>query len=322
MLLTSSFARSASFDCAKAKTPQEKAICSSPELSAADDRMAAAYHKALAAVPPDMREATRAGQRAWLRAVAIKCEAGDPTKAKRLPECMLQYYPNRAHLLDHMVFRMGGIAFFEHSTAKTAPAADDPENLMPQPTLWISIWPQALSSAPEWRAWNLVIEKAVEEVAQSEDPGQDSYFEITVASVTPWLVSASASTYWYGHGAAHGDENLKHLNWLLKENREVKAGDVFRPHTGWEHFLAAQCDKAARAQLGYMYADDLPPGEIPKKMFGIVSDPHSWQIDSKGITIAFVPDEIGCHACTPNPITIPWNAVKPFLTTEFAVFAK
>ena len=37
----------ASFNCAKAVTPQEKAICASPELSEADDRMAAQYREIL-----------------------------------------------------------------------------------------------------------------------------------------------------------------------------------------------------------------------------------------------------------------------------------
>ena len=49
--LVCALAHAASFDCTKAKTAQEKAICGTPALSAADDQMAAAYSAWLAAAP-------------------------------------------------------------------------------------------------------------------------------------------------------------------------------------------------------------------------------------------------------------------------------
>lgn len=60
-------AGAASFDCAKARSPIEKAICATPELSRADEELAAAYRAALASfpVPGFVRET----QRAWLRIV-------------------------------------------------------------------------------------------------------------------------------------------------------------------------------------------------------------------------------------------------------------
>jgi uncharacterized protein YecT (DUF1311 family) len=324
--LTSSFARSASFDCAKAKTPQEKAICSSPQLSAADDQLTASYHSALAAAPADMREPTRISQRVWLRAIAIECQAGEPGSTASLPGCMLQYYRERIDFLTHLIFKMGGVTFVWRSDTAAAPAAKDPDSPLPQPTLWMFAWPQALSTAPEWKAWNLVIESAVKappgSEGDAEDEGTDTDVNVTVGFVSPQLVSASVSNNWYGHGAAHPNLGLIEINWLLKENREIRPDDVFRPHTGWEQFLATECDKAARTQLGDMYADNPPPGTIPDAMSGIVSNPQSWQLASKGITIVFRPYAIGCHACTPNPVTIPWGALRPFLTPDFAVFAK
>jgi uncharacterized protein len=43
LLLSGSMAHAASFDCTKAKTPLEKAICDLAKLSFADDQMATAY---------------------------------------------------------------------------------------------------------------------------------------------------------------------------------------------------------------------------------------------------------------------------------------
>lgn len=58
-------AGAASFDCGKAATPAEKAICADPALSKADDDLAAAYKAALAATldPASLRRA----QRQWLQ---------------------------------------------------------------------------------------------------------------------------------------------------------------------------------------------------------------------------------------------------------------
>jgi uncharacterized protein len=326
VLLTGSLARSASFDCAKARAPQEKAICSSPELSAADDAMAASYNKALAAVPPDMREPTRASQRSWLRAIAIECQAGETGSTESLPQCMLRYYRERTSFLAHLVFKMGGVTFVWHSDAGAAPAAKDQQSPSPQPTLWMFTWPQALSVAPEWKAWNLAIESFMKDPPApqkgTEEEGTDTDVNLTVDFVSPQLVSTSITNLWYGHGAAHPNLDFIEFNWLLRENREIRSDDVFRPHTGWEQFLASQCDQAARAQLGDEYADNPPPGKIPDAMFGIVSNLRSWKIDNEGITVAFGPYEIGCHACTPDPVTIPWGALRRFLTPEFAVFAK
>src|SRR5665213_4587727 len=75
LLFASGIAHAASFDCAKAKTPQEKAICVSPSLSAADEQMAAAYRAVLAAASSEMKDEVRTDQRNWLHFIALRCNA-------------------------------------------------------------------------------------------------------------------------------------------------------------------------------------------------------------------------------------------------------
>lgn len=74
---TTGTCRATSFDCAKAKTKTEKLICGDPELSKADDAMAAVYRKALGVasqLAPDDVKQLRADQRAWLTARVSDCE--------------------------------------------------------------------------------------------------------------------------------------------------------------------------------------------------------------------------------------------------------
>src|SRR5262245_56935176 len=74
VLAASHSAHAQSFDCAKAKTPQEKAICSSKELSAEDGQMAMTYKAALAGVNPEMTARIREDQREWIRGMALACK--------------------------------------------------------------------------------------------------------------------------------------------------------------------------------------------------------------------------------------------------------
>src|SRR5690606_17711940 len=55
----------ASFDCAKATTPFEKAICGDAELSKADERLARTYQTAIGGLSEAALSAMRADQRAW-----------------------------------------------------------------------------------------------------------------------------------------------------------------------------------------------------------------------------------------------------------------
>jgi TonB family protein len=64
-----------SFDCGRASTPTEQAVCASPELSAMDARMAAAYRERLQAAPGQSDDVKQA-QRAFIREREARC-AGD-----------------------------------------------------------------------------------------------------------------------------------------------------------------------------------------------------------------------------------------------------
>jgi len=64
LALVSSGLGAASFDCAKARTKTEKAICSDPELGKLDEQLAVVYKTALAAHP--LPSQVRARQRDWL----------------------------------------------------------------------------------------------------------------------------------------------------------------------------------------------------------------------------------------------------------------
>lgn len=91
ILLFTSSAFGASFDCAKASTPVEKIICESPRLSALDDELAATY---AAALKID-RDAVRASQRRWLAEDRNQCDYDGCLEASYLLRIAILRVANR-----------------------------------------------------------------------------------------------------------------------------------------------------------------------------------------------------------------------------------
>ena len=68
-----SAALAASFDCAKAATPVERLICSSPTLNALDEENAALYGRLIDDASGAERDAYRNSQRVWLKSERNRC---------------------------------------------------------------------------------------------------------------------------------------------------------------------------------------------------------------------------------------------------------
>ncbi|BET95150.1 lysozyme inhibitor LprI family protein [Xenorhabdus taiwanensis] len=81
----------ASFDCAKAKAPNEKAICSNPKLNDLDVELSVKYHFLQGLFAMGVSGEMHDNQIAWLKQ-RQKCK-GDTA-------CLLQSYRQRIHQLD------------------------------------------------------------------------------------------------------------------------------------------------------------------------------------------------------------------------------
>jgi uncharacterized protein len=81
----------ASFDCSKAKTETEKAICSDSILSKLDDDLAVAYRKALKA---GYRDGLKENQRLWLKEFLVPCDKNK--------DCIKKVYENRLSQLNNI----------------------------------------------------------------------------------------------------------------------------------------------------------------------------------------------------------------------------
>lgn len=337
LVLAPPLANAASFNCKLARTAQEKAICASPTLSSADDRMALAYRDLLGAATPQMIPGIRSAQRQWIHGMVTECAASEP---ESLESCLLQYENDRTGALRQMVLTEDGVTFVWRSISfkiRDSPDLEASIGKAQNPgygTLTAS-WPQARSSASDWTAWNRAIENVTQSLAARHDtkPSEpwsrewardvDSDVSVSIDVVTHQLVAASVEDTWYSHGAAHPNIADLQFNWLLKEKRELQPADVFREDSGWAKFLEDFCDRDLHSQLDPEEGNDYHVwgngDTVARALHDTVVAPSSWQLDPSGLTIIFADYSVAPHAMHPEPITVPWSDLKPMLNPLFEI---
>jgi uncharacterized protein len=329
-------AQAASFDCTKATTAQEKAICGAPDLSAADDQMAAAYKAWLAAAQPAWAAGIRQNQLAWLRTRDANCPAGNDSIP--IATCLSSMYKERIEELQQMVQHFAGITFV--SQAITLTARETPDSAPPAGVTEVTpgfgtlqaTWPQAIPTTPQWTAWNRAIVPAIIQAANANQsisvkdwnglarPGIDLSLTVTVDRLDAQWISATIDGLYDGHGA-HPTENSSEFYWMLGEQRALKPADVFLPNSGWDTWMEKRLDsylhQTLDAQSDGNYQTWFPQHGAAAALQGIVTNPGDWKLDPAGFSIFFQPYQVACYACTPKPMTLSWSDLKPYLQPGF-----
>ena len=103
LLASAATSGAAGFDCGKARTEDERAVCASTELSRLDDEMTAAYRKlwdsAIKYEEPKVQAAFRANQKDW---IGLRSRCGDAAN------CLRDAYRDRIAWLAHPAQRYTG----------------------------------------------------------------------------------------------------------------------------------------------------------------------------------------------------------------------
>jgi uncharacterized protein YecT (DUF1311 family) len=349
LLLQPVYLRAVRFDCSKAHTRVEKALCSSRELSAADDKLDQSYQAALTKVP-EAAMLVRESQRKWLLSVAHRCSLVDANLT--FSQCLVGEWTDRTGFLGHIVVRMGGVPFFlreirldkpcdEEDMAtdlgKTSPRShkSDDANSDDGSCAIHATWPEAVSNAPKWQAWN----KALLDEARRFNASQDSdeqvpnhwvrfadtvwHFpevdiSVELVCVSPTLVSTTINRY---YTYAHPAHEERAFNWLLEQNRELKQDDLFQPNSAWEAWMKKRVAQIVKEyEISTLKSEPSDAEEIAVSAARVAIQPRYWQIDGKGINLIFTQEELGYLTALDMPdITLPWSDLKPYLNPTFEI---
>lgn len=313
-------AHAASFDCAAASTPFEHAICDIEDLSAADDRLAKSFATATGGLTKESVVLMRGDQRAWLDYAQRACtDDAKPLTQGSYSEmggsCLVDKFNTRSAALEQSRM-IGGHRFYIKSLYGALP---DPNEVGNPDSYWKvasheAIMPQLDADDPWAEGFNRYV---MEEAARDSetlslagasdvadlDPTADSSLNIEVKELGGTSrVTLKVGTYWYGHGAAHGNWSISYLHYLTAEQRGLEAADMFAGKD-WEATLR----DAAWEQLQAEHAEWLQV-ESPDDIAELVVDPRRWDLSNDyGLVIQFQPYEVSAYAYGAPTVTIPWE---------------
>jgi uncharacterized protein len=325
-------AQAASFSCAKAVSPQEKAICANPELSHSDEEMSAAYKAALQKVSDAAQVAMHADQTSWLKWLTTVCRAQTTQPARNLAKCMIGPYRERTGTLRKSVVLKNSILFYTRTAYLATPDVLRDDTTTGAEFKGFGVlslqWPQAdiPSQNPDqrWAAWNAAVQTAVIQYAGdgkkttlSPDmaEGGDTDLTAKIESVTQSRASTTIELDTMGHGAAHPNESSKTFHWLLKQNRALTAEDVFRSDTAWKQALAQRCWTVLNEQV--------PDGDLfiksshDKELLDVVGNAENWTITKAGLSIDFPEYSVTPRSSPVDPVVVPWTVLKSYVGATF-----
>jgi len=348
-LLAPAYLHAASFDCTKARTPVEKAICSSPELSAADDKLDQAYRAALSNVP-EAAALVREAQRVWLQSLRGKCSPVD--KKYPFAECLASEWESRIYFLNGIAVRMNNVPFFFREISLSKPCDEEDmstglakggpqSNKSKRPDSgdgscdFHASWPEAISNAPQWKAWNKALLDEARRFQASQDHddwipdhwvhfsdptwhSSDLEVSVELNMVSTTLVVATISrSYTYAHPALH----QRGFNWLLQQGCELKQDNLFQPNSGWEAWMRKRVSQIIKDyEITEVKADPTDAEEIAGLAAGVAVESRNWQVDPKGLSLIFSEDELPyTDAVTMPDVTLPWSDLKPYLNPAFEI---
>jgi uncharacterized protein YecT (DUF1311 family) len=313
-------AQAASFDCAKAETPFEKAICENDALSLADERLAKSFATATGGLTKENVSLMRADQRGWLDFAQRACtdDAQPITTGSYDADqsaCLVDIFGSRSTGLE--ISRMqGGHRFLIKSVFGALPDPDEVDNdesywKVAKHELVLPLLDADDPLAEPFNAWVMEQADGLSDTMALAGGGEvtdldgssDTGVTISVKELGGRnRITLAVDTYWYGHGAAHGNYSHTYLHYYVPEGRTVEASDIFTGDN-WQGTLVT----AAWDQLQTEHKEWLQV-ESEDDIAEVVVNPERWDFSNDyGLIIQFQPYEFAAYAYGAPTVTIPWE---------------
>jgi uncharacterized protein YecT (DUF1311 family) len=315
----------AGFPCRDARTAQERVVCASPELAAADRELNRRYGEALARLGAAGRRQLRTSQRAWLAFRDSVCPVvdGAALPSGRSPQtCLEARLVQRGSELSEAVRRIGPFNVVRLDGYRVWPAPGrsgwyDEVLTHEERADWIAPGGDSAQRAASAR-WNarLAARPALNGTRwhhyrreRSEgDPGNDyggetqTGRELEIVSASPELIVGRVMDYWMG--AAHPWEEVSFETMLVPERRSLVFADLVERA---EDFRAAAFRRLQRSNPEHRFS---AAGHVP----GIALSPSSWEPSAEGLVVHY--GTVWGRPSGDMVATLRWAEMAPFLSAR------
>ena len=303
----------AAFDCNKAATAAEKAICGDPLARAADAAMAAAFSKRHASENPTGKRTLVAAQGLWLKARDRDC-----MDAKPLGACLAeQSARRRAYLAGEPEAGPG-------APGRLAPVVRIESGSKSKADINLQLLKYPAAATPAERAFNAGVEAQVGDLDEPEagDPSPEGYaHERTMRLIyaSPALISAHLWAY-DDTGGAHPNTFSGDVNILVAQGREATFADLLDGR-GAKAVFALCLKQVIAAKKARMGADaPVRPdyiNELTKEVVEATGKLNASSFAADKATVSYDPYAVGAYAEGAYACLIPYATLKPLAKPGF-----
>ena len=154
--------------------------------------------------------------------------------------------------------------------------------------------------------------------------GSELTIGFTVALAQDDLISIQFDVGSYFQGAAHPNSYTEVINYDLKNGRQLKLSDLFKPGAKYLQPIANYCVADLKKQQATEKGKALSDSEIDTGAAAVPKNYQSWTITRKGLGVNFDAYQVGPYAAGPQFVMVPYAAVKDVINPEgpIAQFAK
>lgn len=154
--------------------------------------------------------------------------------------------------------------------------------------------------------------------------GSDLSVGYTVLLAQDDVISVQFDIGSYYMGAAHPNSYTEVINYDLKNGKQLKLSDLFKPGAKYLQPIANYCIADLKKQRATEKGQALTDSEIDSGAAPVAKNYQSWTITKKGLGINFDAYQVGPYAAGPQFVMVPYAAVKDVINPEgpLAQFAK
>ena len=295
-----SISPSFAFDCAKATTKTELAICANSEIKNADDEMGRAYSQLRNQLGLDGAQQVKISQRHWLKYREHQCEAE--------MRCIFKETNNRLVMLVKLAnapLPMVPIFYFQQGSQDTYKIKIEGVKFADPFTAGQQLFNREIDK--------IIASAPVDEKTDEQTVGpweQEIFMEVT--KITPRMISATVTTYDYS-GGAHPNSWTSGVNVNLENGNKLETAKLFSA-SSIQSLLSICTDKIVAEKGERFSGDDYEasrleedyPGEIERH----IMDMNTWNFDKDGATVTFNSYEVGSYAEGPFECDISISLLK------------
>lgn len=288
----------AAFDCAKAATQVEKAICASPQARDANEALESGFAVLRGNLPEQARKILVEGQRAWLKYRDARCGPVAACLAEESLKRSDRFAATPAGMAPQFLFKAGVPGGYEVVLDMIRFAGDGVEGAAFNSVIDRLILDSPLNDAPD---------------AADQHSPYSHEISVSVERHSRRLVSAVATTYDFS-GGAHPNSSAEAINIDRETGSPLSAPAVFG--RAGVAALAEECALqivGQREQYAGMDEEAALQGleeEYPGVVHAHASDMRRWHFRADGAVLTFDAYAIGPYAAGPFECVFDWEKMR------------